>query len=563
MPGRPEADLDEGACLDLVMRLRFADAPCKACGGKGGEEGFRRESRNRAFSCRACGMKVFPCQDTPFARPRPSLVQWFFAIDLAARGQGGARVLRRRLGVDGQTAQDMETGLRRLKAVADPGTQAAWFPEIAAFVAARRTGAAASTPEAVGALPAAGPVASHGSGGETLWQTLRSLLALPQGLGRLEQRPMMGIVAIALFMLAGAGVGWLIVPPASEPDEEIAQATAILSLGEHKAVILVSPEVAAQLYDVTDVDADPNSPLASSIQVDPKLEGKGAPAMPAGAGPASPPSVKLSADAGKSLVNGDTDAVRASARNRPELAAYSALASELEAKGPRNPDELLIFGPMKIRRYLIEKIVRASRATSVDPVLLMAIADKESSFKTEVQAQTSSATGLYQFIEKTWFGVVRDFGPRYGLEKEAAILSAGEPTRAQRIEILEMRRDPYMSAVFAAEMLKRDSLRISRRIGRNLTGGEVYLVHFLGPAGAEQMIDAITRRPDTVAAELLPKPAAANKPIFYGAGKSLSVAEVRGKFESMISLRLDRYRSVKGVSVPAAPEPAAPSPVAR
>ncbi|WP_204307308.1 hypothetical protein, partial [Enterobacter hormaechei] len=78
------------------------------------------------------------------------------------------------------------------------------------------------------------------------------------------------------------------------------------------------------------------------------------------------------------------------------------------------------------------------------------------------------------------------------------------------------------------------------------------------PAGAEQMIDAVSRRPETVAAELLPKPAAANKPIFYGTGsKSLSVAEVTGKFESMISLRLDRYRSVKGVSVP---EPAASAP---
>ncbi|MFD0935040.1 transglycosylase SLT domain-containing protein [Methylobacterium trifolii] len=338
------------------------------------------------------------------------------------------------------------------------------------------------------------------------------------------------------------------VPQVPEPDAELAQATAILSLGEEKPVILVSADVAAQLYDVTDVDADPTSPLASSIRVAPSLEPGGKPAVLA---PVAPPAVKLSAGAAKSLVEGNTGAVRESARDRPELAAYTALASELEAKGPRNPDELLVFGPMKIRRYLVEKIVRASRATSVDPVLLMAIADKESSFKTEVQAQTSSASGLYQFIEKTWLGVVREFGPRYGLEKEAALLTAGDVPAAQRTRILDLRRDPYLSAVLAAEMLKRDSLRIARRIGRNLTGGEVYLVHFLGPDGAERMIDEVTRKPDTVAAELLPRPAAANKPIFYGAGsKSLSVAEVRGKFETMISLRLDRYRSVKGVNVP-------------
>lgn len=532
MGRQAEPGPSEEECLDLVMRLRFAEAPCTACGSR---QGFDRENRNRAFSCRSCGLKVFPCQDTPFAKQRPALSLWFRAVDLAARGEGGARSLRRKLGVDGSTAEAIEAGIRRLRAATDAGTTARWFSEIAAFVAARRP------------ADAPGPAAvSAGDDRESLWQTLRSLVSLPH----IEHRPVIGLAAIALFMLAGAGVGWLIVPKAPEPDEEVAQATAILSLGEDRPVILVTPEVAAQLYDVTDVDAEPNSPLASSIRVAPTLDRSGTVEALTGTQPVGPPAVKLSAGAGKSLVRGDTDAVKSSAGNRPELAAYTALASELEASGPRNPDELLVFGPMKIRRYLVEKIVRASRATDVDPVLLMAIADKESSFKTEVQAQTSSASGLYQFIERTWLGVVRDFGARYGLADAATVL-AGEPSRAQRTAILDLRRDPYLSAVFAAEMLKRDSLRIARRIGRNLTGGEVYLVHFLGPDGAERMIDEVTRKPDTVAAALLPKPAAANKPIFYGAGaKSLSVAEVRGKFETMISLRLDRYKSVKGVSVP-------------
>lgn len=541
MAPRPDDGPSEGECLDLVMRLRFAGAACKACGSR---QGFDRESRNRAFSCRACGMKVFPCRDTPFAKPRPSLQQWFCAIDLFARGETSARALRKRLVVDARTAEDLLAGIRRLKAATDPGVHAGWFPEIAGFVAGRRPEEIPAAPPSSSAAPA------PDSGHETIWQTLRSLVSLPQ----VESRPAIGLIAIAVFMLAGAGIGWLIVPRAPEPDEEIEQATATLSLGEDRPVILVSPEVAAQLYDVTDVDADPNSPLAASVRVSPKLDQQGAAAIVAGVQPVAPPAVKLSAGAGKSLVDGDTGAVKARAGDRPELAAYTALASELEGKGPRNPDELLIFGPMKIRRYLVEKIVRASRATNVDPVLLMAIADKESSFKTEVQAQTSSASGLYQFIQSTWLGVVRDFGPRYGLAKEAAIL-AGEPTKAQRTEILDMRRDPYLSAVFAAEMLKRDSLRIAKRIGRNLTGGEVYLVHFLGPDGAERMIDQVSRKPDTVAAQLLPKPAAANKSIFYGPGsKSLSVNEVRGKFETMISLRLDRYRSVKGVSVPNTPD---------
>jgi hypothetical protein len=532
---RPSAapSLSETDCLDALMRLRFGSAPCKACGGRS----FERESRNRAFSCRSCGMKVFPCQGTPFAKPRPPLSDWFRAVDLAARGEVGPRPLRTRIGLDRRTAAETAAAVARLKAASAPDPTAGWFPEIAAFVAERQA-----------AVPAPPPSPER----ETPWESLRALISLPQ----VERRPVLGSLAIGLFMLAGAGIGWLFVPQAPESNEELAQATAILSLGEQKPIILVTEEVGALLYDVTDVDADPNSPLASSIRIAPRLDPAGAATALSEAKPAAPPAVKLSAGAGQSLVDGNTDAVKASARDRPELAVYGALASELEGKGPRNPDELLTFGPMRIRRYLVEKIVRASRATTVDPVLLMAIADKESSFKTEVQAQTSSASGLYQFIEKTWLGVVRDFGPRYGLEKEAALVSGGDLARAERQRILDMRRDPYISAVFAAEMLKRDSLRIARRIGRNLTGGEVYLVHFLGPDGAERMIDEVSRKPDTMAASLLPRPAAANKPIFYGAGsKSLSVAEVRGKFESMISLRLDRYRAVKAVPVPNAAEP--------
>ena len=530
--------LTEESCLDEVMRLRFGDAPCVACGGR---QGFQRESRNQAFSCRSCGMAVFPCQGTPFVKGRLPLLGWFKAIDVCAREKVDARTLRRRLGVDRRVAADLEAGIRRIKAATDPATDARWFPEIAAFVAAHRA--------ATQLKPAVRATADR----ESLWESLRASTVFAQA----EHRPFLGFAAIALLMLVGAGIGWLIVPHTPEPDEEVAQATAILTLGEDKPVILVSPDVAAQLYDVTDVDAQPNSPLASSIRIA-QRPGSGDTVVLSGAQTVAPPAVKLSADAGKSLVEGDTSAVQARAGQRPELAAYTALARELEGKGPRNPDELLNFGPMRIRRYLVEKIVRASRVTTVDPVLLMAIADKESSFKTEVQAQTSSASGLYQFIEKTWLGVVREFGGCYGLEKEAALVASGELSAAHRTRILDMRRDPYLSAVLAAEMLKRDSLRIAKRIGRNLTGGEVYLVHFLGPDGAERMIDEITRRPDTVAAELLPRPAAANKPIFYGPGggaKGLSVSEVRSKFETMISLRLDRYRSVKTVSVPNTPEP--------
>ncbi|KQP07698.1 MAG: transglycosylase SLT domain-containing protein [Methylobacterium sp.] len=243
--------------------------------------------------------------------------------------------------------------------------------------------------------------------------------------------------------------------------------------------------------------------------------------------------------------------------NAVDRVSYDFLITE-SAVG--DPNDVLEFGPMKIRRHLVQKIVRAAQAVQTDPVLLMAVADKESSFKTEVQAQTSSATGLFQFIERTWLGVVRDFGPKHGLTQDAALVVTGDNGRpavadpAERTRILELRRDPYLSALMAGEMLKRDAARIALRIGRDLSLGEVYLAHFLGPDDAEEFLATVADKPKAAAAQMLPGPARANKTIFFAAQRgrrkatSLSVAQVHEKFEAMMSARGARYRDVRSVA---------------
>ena len=229
-----------------------------------------------------------------------------------------------------------------------------------------------------------------------------------------------------------------------------------------------------------------------------------------------------------------------------------------------DPNDILEFGPMKIRRHLVQTIVKAAQAVQTDPVLLMAVADKESSFITAVQAKTSSATGLYQFIERTWLGVVRDFGEKYGLAQEAALVTGdgnGRPVianQAERSRVLELRRDPYLSALMAGEMLKRDAAKIAETIGRELSLGEVYLAHFLGPSDAESFLSKVVDKPGAAAAALLPGPARANRTIFFAAGSgrgrrakkaaSLSVAQVHEKFEAMMNTRGDRYRDVTSVA---------------
>jgi hypothetical protein len=242
--------------------------------------------------------------------------------------------------------------------------------------------------------------------------------------------------------------------------------------------------------------------------------------------------------------------------------AASAITKSLREDAPDNASRMhlpaiLQFGPMRVRRDLAETIVRAARDTDMDPALLMAIADKESSFAPSIRASTSSATGLFQFIDATWMRVVRDFGARHGLAQEAGIIQDAEQgygmSALARQRILALRNDPYLSALMAAEMLKADSARIASRIGRDLSEGETYLAHFLGPSDAEKFMSKVVEEPRYAAPKLLPKPAKANKSIFYARAsrkttKGLSVADVHRKFETMMGQRWERYRDVEKIT---------------
>jgi len=211
------------------------------------------------------------------------------------------------------------------------------------------------------------------------------------------------------------------------------------------------------------------------------------------------------------------------------------------------------FGPVRVARSIVERVVQAAKTTETDPVLLMAIADKESSFSPRAKASTSSASGMFQFIDSTWLKAVRLFGWRHGHEEAAKAIDGndGQPRVAaeKRARVLGLRNDPYLSAVLAAEMLKKDGAKIAEKLGRALTIGETYLIHFLGPNDAERFMTKMMEQPEASAADLLPRPARANRPIFYardgGRMKERSVSEVHEAFETMMGARASRYQDVE------------------
>ncbi|AWM88259.1 transglycosylase SLT domain-containing protein [Microvirga sp. 17 mud 1-3] len=215
--------------------------------------------------------------------------------------------------------------------------------------------------------------------------------------------------------------------------------------------------------------------------------------------------------------------------------------------------EHVTFDTMRVPRWIVDTILRASEETGVDPVYMMALADKESSFLPENRAATSSAEGLFQFISSTWFEAIRSFGTKYGFDVEAkAIQSNGGqlsvPEGPMREHILGLRRNPYVSALMAAEMMKRDRAKIEGRLGRKIKQSEFYMAHFFGVDSASKFIALLDDKPKQSATRVFPAAAKANKSLFSAKSgrktRQLSVAEVYGKIDEMIDKRLSRYEDV-------------------
>lgn len=174
----------------------------------------------------------------------------------------------------------------------------------------------------------------------------------------------------------------------------------------------------------------------------------------------------------------------------------------------------------------------ASDSTGTSFQYLLDTARRESSLQADAKATTSSATGLFQFVEGTWLQTLKEDGASFGLTAYADAITRGPGGRyqvadpAMREEILALREDPNVSALMAGALTRRNADYLKSEIGRDATAGELYIAHFLGARGASTLIGAAGSDPDGSAAALFPEAARANPAIFYDDGRARSLSEV-------------------------------------
>lgn len=189
-------------------------------------------------------------------------------------------------------------------------------------------------------------------------------------------------------------------------------------------------------------------------------------------------------------------------------------------------------------------IQRAAQRTGIDFDYLLGQAKLESGLNANAAAGTSSARGLYQFIEQSWLAVVKKHGATHGLgwAAESIQKSGGRYTVAggNRAAILAMRNDPEVASLMAAEHASDNKDAIEGALGRGATGTDLYMAHFLGLGGAKQFLGAMQAAPDRSAAALFPAAARANRNVFYERdGSARSLSQVYDRFSAKLGAGAD------------------------
>lgn len=166
---------------------------------------------------------------------------------------------------------------------------------------------------------------------------------------------------------------------------------------------------------------------------------------------------------------------------------------------------------------VVSAIKKASANTGVNFAYLVQQAGAESSFNPKIKAKTSSASGLYQFIESTWLNMVKKHGDKYGMGELAEKITGNGKvaSKADRKEILALRNDPEIASAMAAEFARENEQSLNANWGGKVGSTELYFAHFLGAGQAAAFLRERDENPMQQAAVLFPAAAKANRNVFY------------------------------------------------
>ena len=206
-------------------------------------------------------------------------------------------------------------------------------------------------------------------------------------------------------------------------------------------------------------------------------------------------------------------------------------------------------------------IRQASQVTGARFGYLLATAKVESNLNPNAAAKTSSAGGLFQYIDRTWLGTLKEAGPFLGYDRYANAITRTDEGQyvisdpSMRGEIMALRQDPVANSLMAGVFTNSNAKQLSNNLGRAPTDGELYVAHFMGANGASRLIGMAESNPSGKAAEAFPVAARANRSIFYDqSGRARSFAEVARNLTNRYEMARARTPGVETAEAMSAPQ---------
>jgi hypothetical protein len=265
---------------------------------------------------------------------------------------------------------------------------------------------------------------------------------------------------------------------------------------------------------------------------------------------------KMEAEAGKSIE------ARTQRSASPTPVAKIQEQAAAQAPSKNSQDRRASLYKDSISQVEVDSIKEASNTSGVDFGFLMAKAARESSFNSDAQAKTSSAGGLFQFIDQTWLQMMKQYGEDFGYKKEAdAIKKKGNKFVVEDPKmmdhIIKLKMNPRANAVMAGQFTKNNKLSMEKALGYKVGNTELYLAHFLGAGSAVKFMNKMKNDPNGIPASEkdFAKAAAANKWVFYKEGQPLTYQKVYEKMYQDMNPNFTnsfdmKYNDGKGITRP-------------
>lgn len=220
------------------------------------------------------------------------------------------------------------------------------------------------------------------------------------------------------------------------------------------------------------------------------------------------------------------------------------------------------YGDYKVPHNVLKELVRAAKDADFPTDYLFGIVEKESSFNCHAEPPSGSARGCMQVIDQTWLRLVKEYGMRFGLAEEAALVELAYNKRKQPVyrvndkneaqRILDLRYDVYYAAVLAVTDLKSAKNKIEKNLAAKFDDDNLYLPHFMGEDRAEVALAAYDKRPNATASKIFQREARANPGMFYdGKGRRRIPIDVAGfikRAQDVILSRSAKYHNVESVA---------------